>query len=205
MNVEDHGQIDELWNSTPATGGRHAMRPSSWRIDPAEQDLLAQPKQRARPLAGLLKSETQVPRHVRHMSRDITQRRGRDSNPRWTKPPIPVFETGAFNRSATSPVGPHDLIRSLPNERTYHGTVADDCRREARASRLRCGVRLTKSGTPGAANAKLRSSAGAEELVILLEQFPVAARAAPLGWTRVGAGALGDDQPISITQRDEAR
>src|SRR5579862_5201049 len=37
------------------------------------------------------------------MSRLITQRRGRDSNPRWTKPPIPVFETGAFNRSATSP------------------------------------------------------------------------------------------------------
>src|SRR5436305_3571325 len=32
------------------------------------------------------------------------QRRGRDSNPRWTEPPIPVFETGAFNRSATSPV-----------------------------------------------------------------------------------------------------
>jgi hypothetical protein len=32
------------------------------------------------------------------------KRRGRDSNPRWTKPPIPVFETGAFNRSATSPV-----------------------------------------------------------------------------------------------------
>jgi integrase len=31
------------------------------------------------------------------------ERRGRDSNPRWTKPPIPVFETGAFNRSATSP------------------------------------------------------------------------------------------------------
>ena len=24
-----------------------------------------------------------------------SQRRGRDSNPRWTKPPIPVFETGA--------------------------------------------------------------------------------------------------------------
>src|SRR5437763_10446423 len=31
------------------------------------------------------------------------ERRGRDSNPRWTEPPIPVFETGAFNRSATSP------------------------------------------------------------------------------------------------------
>ena len=43
------------------------------------------------------------------MSRDITKRRGGDSNPRWTEPPIPVFETGAFNRSATSPGygGPH--------------------------------------------------------------------------------------------------
>ena len=36
------------------------------------------------------------------------ERRGRDSNPRWTEPPIPVFETGAFNRSATSPVGGRD-------------------------------------------------------------------------------------------------
>jgi hypothetical protein len=31
------------------------------------------------------------------------KRRGGDSNPRWTERPIPVFETGAFNRSATSP------------------------------------------------------------------------------------------------------
>src|SRR5206468_857692 len=31
------------------------------------------------------------------------RRRGGDSNPRWTDTPIPVFETGAFNRSATSP------------------------------------------------------------------------------------------------------
>ena len=31
------------------------------------------------------------------------QRRGGDSNPRWTKPPITVFETAAFNHSATSP------------------------------------------------------------------------------------------------------
>ena len=37
------------------------------------------------------------------------KRRGRDSNPRWTKPPIPVFETGAFNRSATSPGGRRKL------------------------------------------------------------------------------------------------
>ena len=31
------------------------------------------------------------------------QRRGRDSNPRRTKPPETVFETAAFNRSATPP------------------------------------------------------------------------------------------------------
>jgi len=30
------------------------------------------------------------------MSRDITQRRGRDSNPRRTEPPEPVFETGGL-------------------------------------------------------------------------------------------------------------
>ena len=30
-------------------------------------------------------------------------RRGRDSNPRSRLPEIPVFETGAFNHSATSP------------------------------------------------------------------------------------------------------
>ena len=40
----------------------------------------------------------------------LRQRRGRDSNPRWTKPPIPVFETGAFNRSATSPVGRQNTL-----------------------------------------------------------------------------------------------
>jgi hypothetical protein len=38
----------------------------------ARQDLLAQPKQRARPLAEPAENETDVPRHVRHMSRDIT-------------------------------------------------------------------------------------------------------------------------------------
>ena len=62
-------------------------------------------KTESRPLAELPANETYVPRRVRHMSRDITQRRGGDSNPRWTERPIPVFETGAFNRSATSPVG----------------------------------------------------------------------------------------------------
>src|SRR4051794_12177003 len=31
------------------------------------------------------------------------ERRGRDSNPRGTKRPLPVFKTGAFNRSATPP------------------------------------------------------------------------------------------------------
>ncbi len=35
------------------------------------------------PAAGRApKTETDVPRHMRHMSRDITQRKGRDSNPR---------------------------------------------------------------------------------------------------------------------------
>jgi transposase InsO family protein len=49
-------------------------------IEPG-QDLLAQPKQRTRPLAAP-PTETYVPRHVRHMSRDITRCRRRDSNPR---------------------------------------------------------------------------------------------------------------------------
>src|SRR6476660_1075333 len=40
------------------------------------------------------------------------QRRGGDSNPRWTERPIPVFETGSFNRSATSPVEPQRLARA---------------------------------------------------------------------------------------------
>jgi hypothetical protein len=39
-----------------------------------------------------------------HLSRfPAIQRRGGDSNPRRTERPLPVFETGAFNRSATSP------------------------------------------------------------------------------------------------------
>jgi hypothetical protein len=39
-----------------------------------------------------------------HMSRfPAIKRRGGDSNPRRTERPLPVFETGAFNRSATSP------------------------------------------------------------------------------------------------------
>jgi hypothetical protein len=64
------------------------------------------------------------------------QRRGRDSNPRWTKPPIPVFETGAFNRSATSPVirdGSETAATtgiSLQTART--GTVEHAGRRERR-------------------------------------------------------------------------
>jgi hypothetical protein len=36
-------------------------------------------------------------------ARAQTERRGRDSNPRRTKPPETVFETAAFNRSATPP------------------------------------------------------------------------------------------------------
>ena len=50
-------------------------------IEP-RQDLLAQPKRRARPLAELPKTETYDATHVRHMSRLITQCRRRDSNPR---------------------------------------------------------------------------------------------------------------------------
>ena len=38
----------------------------------ARQDLLAQPKQRARPMAGLSRNETHDATHVRHMSRLIT-------------------------------------------------------------------------------------------------------------------------------------
>ena len=40
----------------------------------------------------------------------VLERRGGDSNPRWTETPIPVFETGAFNRSATSPGGSNTLV-----------------------------------------------------------------------------------------------
>src|SRR3989442_444595 len=41
------------------------------------------------------------------------QRRGRDSNPRWTEPPIPVFETGT-----TNPHGPWNKgIRLWGNEK----------------------------------------------------------------------------------------
>src|SRR6185312_1557346 len=35
-----------------------------------------------------------------------TKRRGRDSNPRTTKPPLTVFETAPFNHSGTPPEGP---------------------------------------------------------------------------------------------------
>jgi hypothetical protein len=35
----------------------------------------------------------------------LVERRGRDLNPRRTKPPETVFETAAFDRSATPPVG----------------------------------------------------------------------------------------------------
>src|SRR5207244_8403560 len=36
----------------------------------------------------------------------VVERRGRDLNPRGTKPPLTVFETAAFDRSATPPDEP---------------------------------------------------------------------------------------------------
>src|SRR6476469_8920102 len=39
----------------------------------------------------------------RLQAKRLEQRRGRDSNPRTTKPPLTVFETAAFNHSATPP------------------------------------------------------------------------------------------------------
>ena len=51
-------------------------------------------------------------------------RRGRDSNPRSRLPEIPVFETGAFNHSATSPKVRSDLdaIVKSPLATTYFPT-----------------------------------------------------------------------------------
>jgi uncharacterized protein YbjQ (UPF0145 family) len=43
----------------------------------------------------------------------LRERRGRDSNPRTTKPPLTVFETAAFNHSATPP-GVLPSIERLP-------------------------------------------------------------------------------------------
>jgi hypothetical protein len=59
---------------------------------PARQELLAQPEPPARPLAKH-PHVTHDPTQVRPMSRLITKRRGRDSNPRWTERPTTVFET----------------------------------------------------------------------------------------------------------------
>jgi hypothetical protein len=39
--------------------------------------------------------------------RFLKERRGRDSNPRGTEPPRTVFETAAFDRSATPPEWPN--------------------------------------------------------------------------------------------------
>src|SRR6185437_15241487 len=54
----------------------------------------------------------------------VIKRRGRDLNPRRTKPPETVFETAAFDRSATPPRSPHGqrnrvahaISRRLPPE-----------------------------------------------------------------------------------------
>src|SRR6476659_9390771 len=45
---------------------------------------------------GIRLQLTRIPCHEAE-----TERRGRDSNPRWTKPPIPVFETGLDSPQTT--------------------------------------------------------------------------------------------------------
>jgi hypothetical protein len=57
------------------------------------------------------------------------RRRGRDSNPRRTKPPETVFETAAFNRSATPPGGPLEA-RGSPRERQSRASWAARLRRD---------------------------------------------------------------------------
>jgi hypothetical protein len=55
--------------------------------------------------------------HRRLMCRDITKRRGRDSNPRTRFPPLRDFQSRPFNRSGTSP--PHSLaIQRMPKATT---------------------------------------------------------------------------------------
>ena len=71
------------------------------------------------------------------------QRRGRDSNPRWTEPPIPVFETGAFNRSATSPVELDRLVRRARGgpEACISRQIQPRGRGSTCTARIRCSTR----------------------------------------------------------------
>ena len=62
------------------------------------------------------------------------KRRGGDSNPRRTERPLPVFETGAFNRSATSP-GAAD--NKLEHRRAGPRRASGCQRREAKNARSR--------------------------------------------------------------------
>src|SRR5207249_2225874 len=54
---------------------------------------------------GLADATTQMPQTRMVSGFALWERRGRDLNPRPTEPPVTVFETAAFDRSATPPGG----------------------------------------------------------------------------------------------------
>ncbi len=75
-------------------------------------------------------------------------RRGRDSNPRSRLPEIPVFETGAFNHSATSP-GYRSRTRCINNCKSPLATTYFPTPRGAVSSALRRFTSVFGMGTGG--------------------------------------------------------
>ena len=75
-------------------------------------------------------------------------RRGRDSNPRSRLPEIPVFETGAFNHSATSP-GNFDLEYGSNNCKSPLATTYFPTPHSAVSSALRRFTSVFGMGTGG--------------------------------------------------------
>jgi hypothetical protein len=65
----------------------------------------------------------------------LPRRRGGDSNSRETKPPLTVFETAAFDRSATSPRGRHCNGGAPPRSSAVQGQL--DVDQEVRSAKVR--------------------------------------------------------------------